>query len=166
MSKAKKVDRHREFVEIFPGRGYYTGMSRQKKALTFFQKGYNCTQSLLAVYGHGRGMKQETAFRIAGAFGGGMGKTGDVCGAVTGGLMIVGLEFGTPDLEDETAIHKTYDQARRFIREFKQRNNTVVCRELLRCDSDVRQRTSMNDVYSNCPKFVKDAAEIIEEILG
>lgn len=141
-------------------------MSRQKKVLALFQKGYNCTQAMLAVYGRDRGIKQKTAFRIASAFGGGMGKSGNVCGAVTGALMIIGLAYGTSDLDNEAAINETYEQAKRFIQKFKRRHRTVVCRELLKGNPDVRTRNSTNNLYSNCPAFVQDAAEIIEEILG
>jgi C_GCAxxG_C_C family probable redox protein len=140
-------------------------MNRIEDVSSLFEGGYNCAQSILSVFGADLGIDRETALRIAGAFGGGMGETGGTCGAVSGAIMVIGLKYASPDAADREARNRTYDAARRFIENFIKRNNTVVCRELLRCESDIKERSSMRDIYSNCPRFVRDASEIIEEIL-
>jgi C_GCAxxG_C_C family probable redox protein len=140
-------------------------MNRINDVSELFDKGYNCAQSILSIYGRELGIDSETALRIAGAFGGGMGETGGTCGAVSGAIMVIGLKYASPEATDRDARNRTYNAARHFIENFVKRNNTVVCRELLRCDSDIRARNSMQDIYSNCPKFVRDASEIIEEML-
>ncbi len=106
-------------------------MARIKNVEELFKKGYNCAQSLLAVYGNDFGIDYETALKIASALGGGMGKTGDTCGAVTGALMIIGLKYGALDAEDKKSESITYSISRQFIKKFEARNSTVVCRDLL-----------------------------------
>ncbi len=56
---------------------------------------YNCAQRVLCAFAEDAGISQDLACRIGANFGGGM-KCGSVCGAVTGGLMVLGL-FGIDD---------------------------------------------------------------------
>ena len=113
-------------------------------------------------------MDHETALKIGNAFGGGMGKTGETCGAVTGALMVISLKYGATDTNNKESREKTYDLAGRFIEIFKSRNRSVSCRELLGFDmaSDNRAHAEIIEIIlEKCPKYVKDAAEIIEDML-
>lgn len=64
---------------------------------------YNCAQSVFMPFAPDAGVCEKDARRIAGAFGGGM-KRGSVCGAITGGLMALGL-FG---MDDEATLREYY----------------------------------------------------------
>jgi len=138
-----------------------------EKAVAYFLGGYNCAQSvLLAMFEHWNG-KNDLIPKIATAFGGGMGRCGSVCGAVTGGIMAVGMRFGTnePSLEKRT---EAYELAQRFFRRFEKQNGTVLCRELIGYDlSDPKQleEASERDVFEEkCTVFISKALEALLEL--
>jgi len=101
--------------------------------------------------------------------GGGLGSLGYVCGAVTGALMLIGLKYGSSELQDKESKANAYSKVREFVKKFEEKNKTIICKELLNCDistPDGRKYAEENGLFKNvCPKFVKDAAEIIEEML-
>ncbi|GBE05635.1 putative redox-active protein [bacterium BMS3Abin10] len=138
-------------------------MGKADSAVSLFKKGLNCAQSLLLVYGTELGMDNETALRIATAFGSGMGKMGETCGAVTGAFMIIGLRHGTAHSKDRRSKSRTYELVERFVEKFKARNNTIVCRELVGADMGTPGVGRI--IMQKCPKYVHDSAELIEEIL-
>lgn len=98
-----------------------------------------------------------------------MARTGETCGAVTGGLMVIGLKHAKMRKDDDDSRELSYALAQEFMDRFRERNNGLLCRELLQVDVStpegmraVRERDLFRTV---CPKFVKDAAELLEEIL-
>jgi C_GCAxxG_C_C family probable redox protein len=118
------------------------------------------------VYGGRSGLDRETALRVAGAFGAGMARTGETCGSVTGALMVIGLNHAKTKKDDDDSRERAYALAQEFMDAFRDRNRSLVCRELLGVDvstpegiAAVRQRDLFRTV---CPKFVKDAGEILE----
>jgi C_GCAxxG_C_C family probable redox protein len=141
-------------------------MSRLETALSRFAAGFNCSQVVLSAYAEG--IDDETALKIASGFGGGMGRMADTCGAVTGAFMVLGLKYGhaSPDREAKEAI---YARIRDFAKWFKGRNGSLACRDLLACDISVpeglRRATDEKLFSAVCPKFVRDACEILEEML-
>ena len=132
-------------------------------------KQFNCSQAIVSTYGPEFGLDRECALKAAALFGGGVARLGETCGAVTGALMVIGLAFGKADAGDKEAIRQTNRTADLFIERFKERNFTVRCRELLGCE--VGTAEGMKFLKENnlreqlCSHFVKDAAEIIEELL-
>src|SRR3989338_8403372 len=99
-------------------------MNKVETAASFFKQGFNCTQSLLAAYCDDFGLEQKNALKIASAFGGGMARTGGICGFITGAFIIIGLKYGAADANDTKAKAKTYEIARKFIKNFKSRNHS------------------------------------------
>ena len=145
-------------------------MNRVENTVSCFKEGFSCSQSLLSTYGIQFGLTREMALKVAGAFGGGMGRMGETCGAVTGAFMVIGLKYGKTKTEDEQTKEKAYSLVKEFVDEFKARNKSIVCRELLGCDistpGGVTLAKEKNLFATLCPKFVQDSAEIIEQILG
>jgi C_GCAxxG_C_C family probable redox protein len=139
-----------------------------KQTLACFKEGFNCTQAVLSTYGPQFGLDRESAVRIARAFGSGMGM-GETCGAVTGALMVIGLKHAGLKGRSLFSKDRTEDIAREFVARFKARNGTTECRELLGCDVSLFEglKTAKKEKHfkKRCPKFVQDAAEILEEIL-
>jgi C_GCAxxG_C_C family probable redox protein len=98
-----------------------------------------------------------------------MARTGETCGSVTGALMVIGLSHAKTRKDDDDSRERTYALAQEFMDAFRDRNGSILCRELLGVDvstpegiAAVRER----DLFRTaCPKFVKDAGEILEEIL-
>ncbi len=144
-------------------------MNRVERAVSCFKDGFSCSQALLSTYGVHLGLNREVALRISGAFGGGMGRMGETCGAVTGAFMVIGFKYGKTSVEDEGAKEKTYRLVKEFVERFKSRNGSIVCRELLGCDISTPEGLKLAEekklVTTLCPRFVQDAAETIEQIL-
>jgi len=144
-------------------------MSRVELASSCFEKGFVCSQAILATYGEQLGLEREIALKIADGFGSGMSRMAETCGAVTGAFMVIGLKHGRTIVEDRQAHEKTYDLVNEFVHRFKSRNGSIVCRELLGCDigtpeglNSAREKKLLTTI---CPKCVRDAAEIVEEML-
>jgi len=144
-------------------------MDRVELAVSLFQKGCSCSQALLAAYGDRFGLEREVALRIAAGFGGGMGRMAETCGAVTGAFMLIGLKYGGTATEDRQAKEKTHATVREFAKRFRSRNESLICRELLECDigtpegSRVAKERKLSATV--CSRLVKDAAQIIEEMI-
>jgi C_GCAxxG_C_C family probable redox protein len=115
------------------------------------------------------GLDRECAFRVAGAFGGGMGRMGETCGAVTGAFMVIGLKYGKVKAKDEEARDRTYEMVREFVPRFQSRHGSIRCKELLGYDLSNPQEgeaAKKKGLFGTlCPQLVRDAAEILEEIL-
>jgi C_GCAxxG_C_C family probable redox protein len=94
---------------------------------------------------------------------------GETCGAVTGAFMVIGLKYGKARDEDDGARDRTYELVGEFVARFKDRHGSIVCRELLGCDlSNPEGLTTAREkglFETLCPHLVRDAAEILEEIL-
>lgn len=144
-------------------------MSRAELAVSIFKEGFNCSQAILSAYAEQLGLDREMSLKISGAFGGGMGRMGEICGAVTGAFMVIGLKYAKTRAEDEEKKEKTYRLVKEFVSRFKNRNGSIVCRELLGFDistpEGMKQIKERNLFSVLCPKFVQDSAEILEEIL-
>lgn len=145
-------------------------MSKHEEALSLFNEAFSCSQAVFAAFAPEMGLDRETALKAAGAFGGGMGRMGDTCGAVTGAFMLIGLKYGQTKAGDGNAKDRTYQLVREFVERFKERNRSIVCRELLGVhigtpegSQAFKEKGLKNAV---CMKVVRDAAEIIGEILG
>jgi len=144
-------------------------MNRVERAVSCFKEGFSCSQAILSTYGEQFGLNREMALKVSGAFGGGMGRMGETCGAVTGAFMVIGLKYGKTKVEDEQTKERAYNLVKEFVDKFRSRNGSIVCRELLGCDIStpdgmkiIREKKLITTL---CPKFVQDAAEIIEQIL-
>lgn len=109
--------------------------TRSDMAAEKFLSGYNCAQSVLWSFAEDLRLHPETALKIACGFGAGMARRQEVCGAVTGGIMVLGLRHGRGQMEDRTATEATYTQTQELIRRFEARHGTCNCRQPLEgCD--------------------------------
>jgi C_GCAxxG_C_C family probable redox protein len=143
--------------------------NRIKKGADLFYEGFNCSQSVFAAFAEEGGVEENLALRISGALGGGCAHQGEVCGAVSGGLLALGLFMGRDRTKDKDAKNLTYELGGRFIDSFKKIHGTAICRELLECDLSTpggeelaRER---NLFQTKCPQYVETAVEIMDDIL-
>jgi C_GCAxxG_C_C family probable redox protein len=145
-------------------------MDKKEVAVSRFQEGFSCSQSVFSAYAEEMGLDLDTALKIAGAFGGGMGRTGQTCGAVTGAIMAIGLKYGATSAADKETKEKAYALVKEFSDRFKVRNDVVTCKDLLGVDIGTvegRKIAHEQDLYATvCTRLVKDAAEIVEEMLN
>ena len=107
-----------------------------------FKKGYNCAQAVFVAFKDEMGMDEVTAAKLSSSFGGGMGKMREVCGAVSGALMVLGMMKGNFDPEDDKAKAAHYALVQEFAAKFKAEHETIICRELLKNLSLKKEHTS------------------------
>ncbi|MHC4636270.1 MAG: C-GCAxxG-C-C family protein [Planctomycetota bacterium] len=145
-------------------------MSKVEQAVDGFESGYNCSQAVVGAYCEQFELEQDKALKIAAGFGGGIGRSGGICGALTGAIMVLGLKYGSSDTEDKQGKAKTYEIVSDAIKRFEERNGSVICRDLLGCDIATpqgRKTASEKDLFDTlCKKLVRDAAEILEKLIG
>jgi C_GCAxxG_C_C family probable redox protein len=139
------------------------------QAVTLFQQGFNCSQAVCAAHASSLGLSRDMALKIAAGFGGGMGGHGEVCGAVTGAIMAVGLKTGSVEATDAAAKKNTYALTRQLIDQFTERHGSILCRELLGCDlsqpAGLQHARDAQLFTTRCPLFVQDAAEIVSTLI-
>jgi C_GCAxxG_C_C family probable redox protein len=134
-----------------------------------FIKGFNCCQAVLSTYGTDLGIEKEKALKMASGFGAGIAYMGDICGAVSGAFMILGLKYGRCRIEDEKSKEKTYELIQKFIKDFKVKNGSIKCNDLLGVDVGTKEglkKAHDEGKFSTvCPAMVRDSASIIERLL-
>lgn len=139
------------------------------RAVECFCGGAACSQAIAAIYGPDLGLPREQAMKLASGFAGGM-RLGETCGAVTGAFMVLGLRFAGPHCDQRDGRGDVYAALGQFVAKFQQRNRSVVCKQLLGCDISTpegAQKATREGLFRTiCPDLVKDAAEILEEMLS
>ena len=143
---------------------------RADEAEKLFRSGYNCAQSVFAAYADLFDMDFETALKMSGALGGGVGRMREVCGTVLAMSMIAGLKEGNADPENEVAKEHIYALVRRMSNMFKERQGTIICREILGIEGmeeSAKPSVRTPEFYASrpCAGIVRCAAEIIDEVL-
>jgi C_GCAxxG_C_C family probable redox protein len=147
-------------------------MNHQEIADLYHQRGYGCAQSVLAAFRSEFDLDEETALKIATGFGSGMGRLCEVCGALTGGFMVVGLKWGKAKTDGSkygTETETTYRLVAELANRFKERNGSILCRELIGLDlskPEERERAVSQGLFKTlCSQYILDSVEILEEIL-
>lgn len=135
-----------------------------------FLNGYNCCQAVFLACTDELGLDTETRAKIASSFGGGMGGMRQVCGAVSGMLMALGLHRGYTDPKDKEGKAAQYEVIRALADEFKRENGSIICRELLGLDENFKPKPpeARTEAYYQkrpCGELCRHAAEILEAYL-
>ena len=108
-----------------------TMKNRVEKAVELFKSGYNCSQSVVAAFADMYGFTQEQALRMSASFGGGIGRMRQTCGAACGMFLLAGLEKGAVDGKDREGKAANYALVQQLAEEFRKRNGSMICAELL-----------------------------------
>ncbi len=144
-------------------------MNKPDSAVECFTCGFNCAQAVLSTYAQNLGIDRTTALRISGPFGGGMGRMGEICGAVTGAFMTIGLKYSMTKEGEEELRNKGYELVRNFAEKFKIKNGSIKCKDLLQMDISTPEGYKLaaeKKLFRTvCPALVKDSASILEEIM-
>lgn len=146
-------------------------MKKSDDAAGSFSQGITCSASVFGAFAQDLGLDEKTARKIACGFGAGISRTGNICGAVSGAIMVIGLKYGKAEQSDDpAATEKTRDLTRQFIREFEQKHGSVNCTGILGYNLSVLneydEAVKANLFRTQCPACVRDAAEILERILS
>ena len=137
-------------------------------AAELFLQGYNCAQAVAVAFCDVTGLSPEFSAKMASSFGGGMGRMREVCGAVSGMLMVAGLlyGYGTPDDGQQKKEHYALVQA--LAGSFREQMGSIICRELLKnppSDPNPTPRTAEFYAQRPCARFVVLAAQILDQYL-
>lgn len=135
-----------------------------------FEQGYNCSQAVLLAFCNITGLDWETAAKLASSFGGGMGSMGEVCGAVTGAFMVLGLLYGNPDPADKEAKVEHSRRIFNYALSFQAENGSLLCRELLQLPEQETKPAQINKSLSAlevmpCTLLVKRAAALVDSFI-
>jgi len=143
-------------------------MTHREEAQSLFAGGFNCAQAILAAYGPELGLERDIALRLASAFGAGMGR-GEVCGAVSGALMVIGLRFGAANAWNKAQKARLQKRASEFMEKFTALHGSVKCSALIGADlgtHEGRREARRRKVFEGlCTGFVRDALEILDGMI-
>ncbi len=138
-------------------------------AVEYFNNNFNCSQGVFTTFATEMGMDEKTALMVATNFGGGARK-GEICGAVAGALMVLGMKCGHCESDDVEGKKKAYRISEEFMNRFAEKNGSVVCRKLLGYDLSVPEENKVikekNLFKTVCPLMVRSAADILDEMLS
>lgn len=136
-----------------------------ERAVEFFSRGYNCSQSTAAAFAQVLGLDEKEVLSGMAGFGGGVGGQREMCGALTGMIYVLGHIYGYYDPHDIEAKTALYRAVRELSEEFKAEFGTTNCRELLVKASvipkpDPSERNAEYYKKRPCAHFVRKAAEL------
>jgi len=139
-------------------------------ARELFTQGYNCAQAVLLAFADELDIDKNTALKLSSSFGGGMGRLREVCGAVSGMFMVVGLKYGSQNPLDIKAKTEHYKLIQELASHFTEINHSIICRELLGLNVKVDNPvpSERNEQYYKkrpCVELVCDAAKILDRYI-
>jgi len=142
---------------------------RSEIATTRFLSGYNCAQAVLDAFRDETGLDEDLALKIATGLGAGMGRKQEVCGAVTGGILVLGLRHGRGTTDDHSATERTYLRTRELMDRFAAKHGSCLCRQLLQgynlATEEGLQRAKADDIINKvCRPCVQTVVEILEQL--
>ena len=145
--------------------------AKSEAAMEKFLAGYNCAQSVLYAYGPDLGLDGETALKVATGLGAGMGRRGEVCGALTGGILVLGLKYGRGGQQDRSVTEDTYQKTLELMARFEKRHGSCSCRVVLDgCDlrtAEGQRYFKEHDLlHKKCVGCVQSVVETVGNLLG
>lgn len=146
-------------------------MSHADKAEELFRQGCNCSQAVFLAFEDVTGMEHEAALKLSSVFGAGMGKLREVCGAVSGAFMVLGILYGYYDLTSREEKIRTYKMIQDFAAKYKEKKGTIICRELLglKEGEDLPEPAVRTEEYYQsrpCIGACRLAAEMVDEVIS
>jgi C_GCAxxG_C_C family probable redox protein len=146
---------------------------RVHRAVDLFMKGYGCCQSVVAAFSDLYGIDETMAKRIAAGFGGGVGRLRMMCGAVSGIVILVGLDCGQTEGSDRDGKSHCYKIVQELLEKSKQENGPIICAEILGINGHDKvqsnyiasERTAEYYKKRPCAAKVESAARIFAKYL-
>lgn len=135
-------------------------------AAQLFESGFVCSQAVLAAFCEDYGMSRETALKISCGLGGGF-KCGEICGAASGAVLVIGLKYGQYDPADTESKNTCTLKTQDFLDKFRKQNHSVVCRDILGCDIYTpagKEKAIKENLFKTlCADMVASAVNILEQ---
>ena len=144
-------------------------MSKSQIAVDNFKAGFNCAQSILSSYAEELKIDKETAFKISNGFGAGMARKQEICGAISGAIMVLGLKYGRGEQEGKAKQEKLYEKVQDLLDRFEYEFGTINCKQLLSgCNlmTEEGQRQFIEQrLNERCRDYVESASSSVEILL-
>ena len=144
-------------------------MTHSEIAANKFKDGYCCSQAVLYSFADKAGISEDLALKIADGFGAGMARKQEVCGAISGSILTLGLHYGRGENESEEKHEYTYDRVRDFMARFEALHGSITCRKLLNDldlnTSEGQERFKTENWHDACTNYVADAVRILDELI-
>jgi len=133
-----------------------------------FSEGFNCAQASFYPFAVKSGMDPEQVLKLTTGFGAGMVYRGDMCGAITGSMMAIGLIHGRSKADDYDSKDKTYMLIKELHKRFSEKHGSIICKDLLKLENSGYDcwEKAKELFKTHCPMYVKDAVAITEEIIN
>jgi C_GCAxxG_C_C family probable redox protein len=145
-------------------------VTKAEKALEKFKAGYNCAQAVVFSYADQLKIDKNTALKIATGFGGGMGRKQEVCGAVTGALMVLGVLYGRGESDGREKLEQTYMKVQEFMDLFSIETGSVNCGKLLDgcllLTAEGKKRFVEQKLIEKCYSYVTCACTILDKMIA
>ena len=139
--------------------------THEKIAVDLFNQGYNCSQAVYCAFCDVTGMDRDEAFKISSSFGGGMGRLGEVCGALTGAFMATGMLLSGVDEKDKAAKEVHYERIKKLGERFREEKGSLLCRDLLEINKTRPEEFRDGVKVKDCEHLVAYAARMLDEYL-
>jgi len=144
--------------------------SRVEEALNNMQKYGSCCTGVLASYSPELGIQKDLAAGLGRGMAGGIGGLGNVCGAVSGAVLVIGLKTtNQKNLTDKAAAFKTMETVKKFVSKFEEQHSSIKCRDLIGHDISTPENMGAAmkaNAYANCPKFIETAVTILDDMFS
>ena len=144
-------------------------MDREFRGAQLFVEGYNCAQAVIMAFSDLLGMDEKTCAKISSSFGGGMGRMREVCGAVSGMLMVAGILYGYDGPEEGQIKKDHYTRVQELAETFRAEAGSIICREILKnppSDPNPSPRTAEYYQQRPCVRMVTTAIRAMEEYIA
>ena len=144
-------------------------MDHGLKAAELFLSGFNCAQAVAVAFCDVTGFTESQAAKMSSAFGGGMGRMREVCGAVSGMLMVLSQLYGYDTPGDDVSKKRLYQEVQALAGKFRAENGSIICREILKnppSDPNPTPRTAEFYAKRPCAKMVMTAGRLLDEFIG
>lgn len=143
-------------------------MNKKEKVLDLFHNNLNCAQSVLYIYGEDLGIDGNTLKAVACGFGGGIGMTQQICGAITGAIMVLGAKYFDGNNVAESK-NNVYEKTKDLLNRFKEKNDSINCIDLIgtdiSTDEGVKIAYEKNLFNLKCKKCLADVCDALEKLI-
>ena len=143
-------------------------MDHSLQAAQLFLQGYNCAQAITVAFSDVTGLDKTFSAKMASSFGGGMGRMREVCGAVSGMLMVAGILYGYDSDDNDDAKKAHYQLVQDLAGQFRQQVGSIICRDILKnppSDPNPSPRTAEYYRQRPCAQMVVTAARILDDYI-
>lgn len=140
----------------------------KEKAIKTFQKSYNCAQAIFSAYSKKVGIKRKDSIRISAGFGGGIAMNQEICGALSGAIMLIGCRyFDSNDVKESKEL--VYQKVNNFLSEFHRIHGSIKCKDLIGVDfsnkEELEKARSENLFNKICTNYIKNICDLLENRL-